>query len=265
MIATIKLWLLAAWRRLVVGVVGIFVLLIASAVYWKPPIRETITYDGERSRIVRTESPADSSGVTIALLTAGAVALAYGLGLKIPSFGLADSDNSQEASAQVQDVEPPSSPPHAAAAATRDTTLAGKSSDEQVAAAIDRELLQRAEYFVRVSSWNGKKVLYASYLASRSPSKIFDLRGLCRRDSRMSFDYAFGYFVASSSAGVFQHGTSADGNFLEVTQFPEIIATLLLKHIEGQLSMPLDDREKKRAEIREIANFFHSPPPTFAQ
>jgi hypothetical protein len=60
--------------------------------------------------------------------------------------------------------------------------------------------------FLRSSSWNGLKILY---LCTECHKKklAFDLKQVCASDGSMSYDYAFGYIVASCSAQFLRYET----------------------------------------------------------
>jgi hypothetical protein len=273
----LAIWDSIPFLRIMVGAFGLFLLWVAYSIYVEPPTRVTSTRDYTTSGLVEQSQPAESSGAAIALFTAACAAIAFSLKLKIDPFAVT-REKETEANAQrkkpgdytpvpvVADDKKAEHPPVPAALVQNEAPrLSDDEIERKIAAATHAELFRRAEYFFRVSSWNGKKVLYACFLASKTPSRILDLRTIARRDQRMSFDYAYGYLVAASSTTLFQHNAPADGAYFEVLNFPEQAANLLLKHIEGQLDIPPADRANKIAEIRAIAEFFNSEPPPFAR
>lgn len=75
----------------------------------------------------------------------------------------------------------------------------------------------------------------------------------------MSFDYAYGYLIAASSAGFLVQHTPDNGETVTVSVF-NVHTDFLLKHIKGHLPLPPQDRENKVREIYLIAARFGVKP-----
>lgn len=87
--------------------------------------------------------------------------------------------------------------------------------------------------FLRVSSWNGLKLLYVCRICFEK-ELVFDLKQLCSLDNSMSYDYAFGYIVASTSANVLKF-TTADNVQMLVTFMPTPVGEGIMPAIAGRL------------------------------
>ena len=87
--------------------------------------------------------------------------------------------------------------------------------------------------FLRAASWNGLKIMY---LCTECQKKrmAFDLRQVCASDDSMSYDYAFGYIVASCSAQFLRYETPDNVRIL-ITQVLEDVHKELMPAIEGRL------------------------------
>jgi hypothetical protein len=87
--------------------------------------------------------------------------------------------------------------------------------------------------FLRASSWNGLKVLY---LCTECHNKhlAFDLKQACASDGSMSYDYAFGYIVASCSAQFLRY-ESPDNVRIMITQVFEAVQNEIMPAIEARL------------------------------
>ena len=87
--------------------------------------------------------------------------------------------------------------------------------------------------FLRASSWNGLKILY---LCTECHKKhvAFDLKQACDLDGSMSYDYAFGYIVASCSAQFLRY-ESPDNIRIMITQVFEDVQNEIMPAIEGRL------------------------------
>ncbi|MBI5774593.1 MAG: hypothetical protein HZA89_12725 [Verrucomicrobia bacterium] len=75
--------------------------------------------------------------------------------------------------------------------------------------------------FLNVSSWNGLKVMYLCCLACEK-QKEFDLKEWTTMDQSISYDYAYGFLIAASSAGFFDH--VMQDTKVRVTAMPQPVA-----------------------------------------
>lgn len=87
--------------------------------------------------------------------------------------------------------------------------------------------------FLKASSWNGLKVLYLCAECNRK-NLIFDLKQACDSDGSMSYDYAFGYVVASCSAQFLRY-ESPDNVKLRIVLVHHDLHNELAKAIDGRL------------------------------
>ena len=87
--------------------------------------------------------------------------------------------------------------------------------------------------FLRASSWNGLKVLY---LCTECHKKhvVFNLKQVCDLDGSMSYDYAFGYIVASCSAQFLRY-ESPDNVRIMITQVFEDVPKEIMPAIDARL------------------------------
>jgi hypothetical protein len=95
--------------------------------------------------------------------------------------------------------------------------------------------------FLRNTSWNGLKVLYLCKLACQK-QKEFDLKAWTALDQATTYDYAFGFLVAASSMGLFQHKMKdPNGTIFSIISMPVPIAEKIHPAIETRikaLAMP---------------------------
>jgi hypothetical protein len=98
------------------------------------------------------------------------------------------------------------------------------------------------DYFLSISSWNGLKVLYVCQLAFEKQKQI-DLKEWTELDKTISFDYAFGYLVSSSSAGFFNH--TMEGTKVKVSVMPPQFVQKIRPAIDLRLkTLPPDTRSQ---------------------
>lgn len=90
-----------------------------------------------------------------------------------------------------------------------------------------------AARFVQVSSINGLKLLHACDL-SHMKGQAFDLKELCEADKQMSFDYAFGYLVATNSVGLLFN--SSTGNVVKIDSFDPLLHAELGNGIKARIA-----------------------------
>jgi hypothetical protein len=217
-----RLFRLSPWWRLILGLIGAASLVVAFNLYHNPPVRESVEVyaAGSPPPDKRTRVPADPSTVVIALITAGVAFLAYaatGIKLsKFEAFGLRGETPpppgpNENTSADVT----PSPTPTPTPAPTPTSTSAPKGvtamspRDVQLATwRIKYPALQfgdnydPAHTFLLRSSWNGLKILKACQVAYHKKRPL-KLREVAAIGMAMSYDYAFGFFIASLSANLF--------------------------------------------------------------
>jgi hypothetical protein len=88
--------------------------------------------------------------------------------------------------------------------------------------------------FFRASSWNGLKLLYVCRICCEKKLE-FDLKELCSLDNSMSYDYAFGYLVASSSASFLKFNARDENLKILVTFMPTSVVEGIMPAIKGRL------------------------------
>jgi hypothetical protein len=92
---------------------------------------------------------------------------------------------------------------------------------------------QVIDTFLRTSSWNGLKIMHVcrTCLEKKIP---FDLKEICSLDNSMSYDYAFGYLIASVSAS-FVVITTPDNITFHITMMPDSVVAKIPAAITGRL------------------------------
>jgi hypothetical protein len=105
--------------------------------------------------------------------------------------------------------------------------------------------------FLNVSSWNGLKVMYLCWLACQK-QKEFDLKEWTTLDQTISYDYAYGYIIAASSAGFFDHVMQETK--VRVTQMPQPVANKIRPILDARTKnfpVPFDKTWPPQIEIIE--------------
>lgn len=240
-----KITPLSRAQKTVAALIACVMLLLASYLFVRPPNRVTIE-SSEEGKTKRTSAHAEPSAVVIAVFSAGIALLLYSInGLQLTRLSAGGID------VEAQDINDPKSA----------AGVEGKKEADALLKKTDDHWAKFAENFYQLSSWNGKKVLYACYLSAQT-KRSFSLRTLCDEDKRMSFDYAYGYLIAANSAGFLVQKMPSNGDTITVEIFNSYADTLF-KHIQGHLSLPPEDRENKVREIYLIAARFGVSPPDF--
>jgi hypothetical protein len=99
-------------------------------------------------------------------------------------------------------------------------------------ASVEQFANQVIDRFLKMSSWNGIKVMYLCLLACEK-QKEFDLKEWTNLDSSTTYDYAFGYLIAASSAGFFEH--KAEGTKIQITSMPKPFADKIRPTVEARI------------------------------
>jgi hypothetical protein len=92
------------------------------------------------------------------------------------------------------------------------------------------------DYYMRVSSWNGLKVIYLCYEACQKKLKV-DLKEWTASDPTISYDYAYGYVVASASANFMTINDDANGKIF-VAAMPQPVAERIIPALMERLKKP---------------------------
>ncbi len=109
------------------------------------------------------------------------------------------------------------------------------------------------DYFLNVSSWNGLKVMHLCHLACKN-EKEFDLKEWTTLDPTISYDYAYGYLIAASSIGFFNH--VMDGSKVHVTTMSQLFAQKILPAIEARIkNFPVPHNKDFPPQIEIIQKF----------
>ena len=112
---------------------------------------------------------------------------------------------------------------------------------------------QVIERFLVVSSWNGLKVMYLCLRACEK-QKEFDLREWTTLDQTISYDYAYGYLIAASSASFFDH-TMQDSR-VRITSMPKPVADKIWPILEARAkALPVPFDKTWLPQIEEINKF----------
>jgi hypothetical protein len=115
--------------------------------------------------------------------------------------------------------------------------------------------------FLRASSWNGLKVLYLCTECHRK-KLAFDLKQVCASDGSMSYDYAFGYVVASCSAQFLRY-ESPDNINIKIVLVHGDLQDEIMRAIEARLEFVLKTQGKDvesdfKSQLGKIANYIAS-------
>jgi hypothetical protein len=110
------------------------------------------------------------------------------------------------------------------------------------------------QYFIDSSSWYGLKSMLICKM-SYTGKRTFNLFNVCESAKTLSFDYAYGYIVAATSAGILKHG--AEGHVLEVTYFSEGFSSLVEKRIKEVCDEAvISTKENLETEILQLRHAF---------
>lgn len=230
-------------QRLSAALLAALLLGVAAWVYLKPPSRTT-TEMNEVGLTKTSTAPADSTAVAITICSVGLASAIFAVnGAQITRFSAAGLEveakgNSAEASKE------------------------SAGDKEAVVALLGAELNKRnaqwttfVENFYQLSSWNGKRVLFACYLCERT-GKPFNLSKMCEEDKRITFDYAYGFLIGAMCGG-FVGATLTDfGTRVIKAAFLPVQAEFLIKHIKGQLDGDLKEHPERLRELELIAARF---------
>lgn len=233
--------------RITAGCIGLGLVALGVILFFDPPTRETsevtkplADHTGASKKIIVDAEVASIAGV---MIIAGAALLAFGInGLKITSF------SSPVLNATTAPLAPSSL--QASGDNARPALPAPSAANGFM---IDASRLLDA-YFA-VSSWNGIKVVHIARRAAENGA-AFDFRIFCSGDPRMTYDYAYGYLVASSSLGIFRHISDGTGAIITVSNFIPLAVQKLGEEIERRYLSDVVDGPTKRLEIERIDKFF---------
>lgn len=89
------------------------------------------------------------------------------------------------------------------------------------------------DHFFRVCSWNGVKIVLLCKLACEKKTD-FDLKAWAETDKVTSFDYAYGFLVAASSANFFGH--VANGSIVRITSMPKLVSDRLEEEVTRRIA-----------------------------
>jgi hypothetical protein len=104
--------------------------------------------------------------------------------------------------------------------------------------------------YMTSSSWNGIKLLYLCYLAAKEDIGDFNLREW--KDPLASFDYVYGYLIASASA---QFIVLTDNNAtIRIISLPTYVSERLLQEIEKRKKIGGKTVTDQIAEIEKFIN-----------
>ena len=239
---------LSPFERCIAAVLGLCLVGIGGVLFYHAPER-IITESAGGHVLKQTITYAETATITAIGIAVGVALLIFAInGLKLSRFSAGGINVESHG---------PSNP-------EASESRAGSNEVEELKKQGQAEWERYIETFFQLSSWNGKKVLYACSLSSQT-GKPLNLRGLCDEDKNLSFDYAYGYLVAASCAGFLAHTTADFGSTVSITTMHPLSVRFLLKHIEGHLPLPPEDKPNKILEIYKIAGRFGVSPPHFTQ
>jgi hypothetical protein len=230
------------------------ILLVSAAIaltYWPAQRKSSeITHNSKDNSVLSKSTSNDTSSdtVSLCLLISGAILIVFGSnGIRI-----------HKANAKSGDIS-----------GTDETRLAallsGPSKGEESPPESNQALQKPAmsifppdnviETFLQISSFNGLKILYACQL-SQIHNRPFSLRAMCTPTQQMSFDYAFGFLIASISAQIVIGAADPTTGQVSPTRLAPHADKLLMKYIEGNYNVHPQIRTLKMDQVLEIKHFF---------
>jgi hypothetical protein len=111
------------------------------------------------------------------------------------------------------------------------------------------------EEFLRTSSWNGLKLMQTCRRCCEKKLEL-DLKAFCSVDDSMSYDYAYGYIVASASAHFLQFATQ-DHVKLHITFMPTAVAERIDAAIKARLDVVgIPTKTDFQLQLDRVTEFF---------
>lgn len=256
-----RLFKLTPFWRGTLAVCAFLISCFAGVLYCTPPGRQSEKIVQAKSHIIQTTStaPADPSNVVIALFAGGIALLAYAAtGIKITTFRAFGIEGSAPLPPGRNDVPPIEDPAKQTPATSG--KLATPTSYSALTTAQIVELKEKypglqfgedpVHTFLLRSSWNGLRVLKACQIAART-KRPFNLRQVAHIGTEMSYDYAFGYLIASCSAGVVVAATDAATGLVTVYEVHPTLDDRIDEIVSG--NVPLGPVEAVNAKRRDFS------------
>ncbi len=239
----------AAW------VVGSFLILSALFLYVCPPSRESTESKRDSNGLTQEErsGPADPTTLVIALASAGSILFVYGLnGIRVIRVSMS-SLNLETLTAQLSNASTSGSGeiPKATPNAVTPKVPEGPSSGSIEA----RTRAQLVDTFVRQSSWIGLKVLKACVLAKQK-GKPFNLRASPVVGPQSSYDYAYGYLVASMALGAVVGSSDPGAGIVVVEDIDPTVTATVDEYIRGNIAIAPPLSALKSTEMKALEIFF---------
>jgi len=233
-----EFWLPTLHRWLAI-IVGLILVGLGAWLYLCPPKRETIELVEKPGNVTEVQKAtfvhSDPTALVIAALTAGSALIVYGLnGIRIVRLSMS--------SVTLQSLE-------GAGQAAENSQAGALASSSASVSVLMRDFLLR-------SSWNGLLLLKACQIAAHN-KKTFNLRVLAG-NLNVSFDYMFGFLIASQSAGALLGTSDPNTSSVTVEALEATVEKDLNKTIDGNIALPNQANlaQMKRVQISAIENYF---------
>ncbi|HRG55081.1 MAG TPA: hypothetical protein PLG56_03515, partial [Lacunisphaera sp.] len=236
-------YMLPMWIRVPLFLVGVFLVWFSFQLFVDPPTREVreLMVGPASESYTKTTTSADGSttvvmgvfAVSIGCLVWAIIGVRYpkfeGLDYTTPPGPLADSPPAQKIAVEAhQQADPPSA-------------VSGQVGDNAV------------HTFLLRSSWNGLLVLKACQV-SKDKQKALNLRELCALLG-MSYDYAFGYFIATFSADVLAGVADPTTGITRVFEINQVLREKIDEIIQGNLAVSAALEPRKKADLGKLTEY----------
>lgn len=241
-----ELFQLRWYWRVPIGIAGVVLLCTAYGLHESPPSRVLWElFPGNKLSDKVTVSVADSPSIVIAMFAAGCAFIIWAIiGIKIfrfEGFGITaqlpppPGPNADTAQKPVAPTPAPA-PARAPAAAASGMPFEPQVGNDTV------------HTFLLRSSWNGLKILKACQVAQKK-GKAIQLKIICKIPAEMSYDYAFGYFIASFSADAFHGVADPSSGVAHVFTVHPTLEALLDEIIQGNIKVVPQMAAQKQTEL----------------
>jgi hypothetical protein len=239
----------AAW------IVGSFLIIGALVIYMVPPQRESLeTKNDSAGRTEEQRSiPADPTTLVIALASAGSILFVYGLnGIRIIRVSMS-SLNLETLTAPLSNASTAGAAEIPKAASSPVPPESTGSPQQNLLEA--RVRAQVIDTFVRQSSWIGLKVLKACVLAKQKGT-AFNLRASPVVGPQSSYDYCYGYLIASFALGALSGSGDPGTGIVVIENVDPTVAATVDEYIRGNIAIAPALSGFKVNEINAVNIFF---------
>lgn len=219
------------------AIVGLLMIAEAAVLYFAPPVRDTIESTIETGRKIekRLSTEADPTTLVIALSTAGAALVVYGMnGIRILRVSMSNVN--------VETLGALSEPAEKMASSTP-PQKSSVPSDVMIT-------------FLLRSSWNGLKILKACQLAWIKGKPKFNLKLSPVLGPHTSYEYCYGFLIASLSVGAIIGSADAETGLVEIVWIDETLAREIDGIMNGNIAVDPNLAAFKAGEMAALVAYF---------